>query len=275
MAHAFRERSLLVYAGAIGFHAFAALIGLTLLTLAVLPAIGQEDLWNEHVAPLVAAKVTAPTYAAITAAVDKIFTERSAGLIAFAAAFGVWEVSRGVRIVGLAINAITGDRENRPLWRRVAASLALAVVVIVCIALAVGAVLVLGRAIASSGGVLHSLLALLRWPLGAVFLGLAVGLVANYAPVRSHGSRWATWGATLTVVAWLVESAIFAFYVSRIADYRSAAGNLLLFLVVSGYLYVSAIVFLVGMQLDELLQADSGGEAPHILTAVLGRSRPR
>jgi membrane protein len=187
----------------------------------------------------------------------------------------VWEMSRAVRIVGLALNAITGEKENRPLWRRVAASLALAVVVIVCIALALAAVLVLGRVIAASGGHLRSLVALLRWPVGAVFLGLAVGVVANYAPVRSHGSRWATSGATLTVLAWLVESAIFAFYVSRIASYRSAAGNLLLFLVVSGYLYVSAIVFLVGMQLDELLERDFGDRAPHILATILGRGRAR
>jgi membrane protein len=216
----------------------------------------------------VAEKVTAPTDAAITAAVDKIFTEQSTGLIAFAAAFAVWEVSRAIRIVGLALNEITDQEENRPLWRRVLVSQALAVVVIISIGLAVVAVVAVGRILDETGGPWRWLLGVLRWPAGAVFLGFAVGVVANYAPVRSHGSRWATAGAAVTVVAWLIESALFAFYVARIGNYRSAAGNLLLFLVATGYLYVSAIVFLVGMQLDEFLQEDSPGEEPHPLVLL-------
>jgi len=264
---------LLVYAGAIGLHAFAALIGLSLLGLALLPTFGREDLWEDHIAPAVGAKVTAPTYAAITAAVDKIFTERSAGLVAFASVFAVWEVSRAVRIVALALNAITDQTENRPMWRRVLVSLALSVVVIVSIGLALLVVLVLGHVLADSGGAWRRLLAVLRWPVGAVFLALAVGVVTNFAPVRSPGSRWATAGALLTVVAWLVESALFALYVARIGNYQSAAGNLLLFLVVTTYLYVSAIVFMLGIQLDEFLQED--GDVPYVLDLLRVRRRSR
>ena len=240
------------------------MIGLSLFTLALLPAFGQEALWEQHVLPAVAEKVTAPTYAAITAAAAKIFTERSAWFVAFAAAFAVWEVSRAVRIVALALNEITDQEESRPFWRRIVVSLALAVVVIVCVALAMVVVLVLGR-VASSGGLWWSLVAVLRWPLGAVFLALAVGIVTNYAPVRSHGSQWATAGALLTVFAWLIASALFALYVDRIGDYQSAAGNLLLFLVVTGYLYLSAIVFLLGIQLDEFLRQDGHDGIPHLL----------
>jgi len=60
--------------------------------------------------------------------------------------------------------------------------------------------------------------------------------------------------------------------VARIGNYETAAGNLVFFLVVTNYLYVSAIVFLVGMQLDELLE-EEGGEPTHVLDVLRRRSR--
>jgi membrane protein len=99
----------------------------------------------------------------------------------------------------------------------------------------------------------------LRWPTGAAFLGLAVGIVARLAPVEHRGARCASVGATLIVVAWLVESAVYAWFLENVANYKTASGNLLLLLVVTTYLYVSSIVFLLGAQLDEFLRQDAKG----------------
>jgi membrane protein len=94
---------------------------------------------------------------------------------------------------------------------------------------------------------------------GAIFLGLAVGLVARFAPMEHRGRRWASVGATLIVVAWLVQSAIYAWFLENVANYKSAAGNLLLLVVVATYFYVSSVVFLVGAQLDEFLRKEAKG----------------
>jgi membrane protein len=113
----------------------------------------------------------------------------------------------------------------------------------------------------ASGGLLQWLVGVFRWPAGAVFLGLAVGIVARVAPAKHRGLRWASAGATLIVAAWLVESAVYAWFVENVANYKTASGNLLLLVVVTTYLYISSIVFLVGAQLDEVLrQAASGNE---------------
>jgi membrane protein len=112
----------------------------------------------------------------------------------------------------------------------------------------------------AGGGIWHWLVAVLRWPAGAVFLGLAVGIVARFAPVEHRGARWASVGATVIVVAWLAESALYAWYLKDFADYKTAPGNLLLLLVVTTYLYISSIVFLVGAQLDEMLREDAKGD---------------
>lgn len=56
------------------------------------------------------------------------------------------------------------------------------------------------------------------------------------------------------IVAWVVASLIFRWYVSSVADFKSAAGVLIAVLVLTTYLYVSSIIFFVGVELDELLR---------------------
>lgn len=258
-ADAFRKHRLLTYAWAIAMRAFIGLAGLTFLALALLGATGNRDAWKDHVAPTIEPKLTHPTYVAINAAVQKIYSSNSAGLIAFASVYAVWQVSGAIRAVMDALNEIMGRDEKRRVFHRVGLSIALAVVVILLIACAVFVVAVSSRLLGASGGIWHALVAVLRWPVGAVFLGLAVGIVARYAPVEHRGARWASVGATMIVVAWLVESALYALYMKDFADYKTASGNLLLLLVVTTYLYISSIVFLAGAQLDEFLRAEAKG----------------
>jgi len=61
------------------------------------------------------------------------------------------------------------------------------------------------------------------------------------------------------VVAWLVTSAVYAWLLENVVDYKSASGNLLVLVVIATYFYVSSIVFLVGAQLDEFLRAEAQG----------------
>jgi membrane protein len=257
---AFNEHRLLTYATAIAMRAFIGLFGLTFLTIALLGVTGEQQVWQEHVAPAIEPKLTHPTFVAIDAAVEKIFASDSTGLILFASLYAVWQVSGSVRAVMDALNAIIGRDEERSTLYRLALSVALAVVVILLIACALFVVAVSEKLLGASGGISYWLIAVLRWPAGALVLGLAVGIVARFAPVEHRGARWASVGATLIVVAWLAESAVYASFLKNVVDYKSASGNLLLLLVVTTYLYISSIVFLVGAQLDEFLRQDAKGD---------------
>jgi membrane protein len=256
---AFNEHRLLTYATAIAMRALIGLVGLAFLTIALLGATGEQQVWERHIAPAIEPKLTHPTFVAIDAAVEKVFASDSAGLIAFASLYAVWQMSGSVRAVMDALNAIIGRDEKRNTLYRFALSGALAVVVIVLIACALLVVAASEKLLGASGGISHWLIAVLRWPAGAVFLGLAVGIVARFAPVEHRGARWASVGATLIVVAWLVESAVYAWFLKSVVHYKSASGNLLLLVAVTTYLYISSIVFLVGAQLDEFLREDAKG----------------
>jgi membrane protein len=100
-----------------------------------------------------------------------------------------------------------------------------------------------------------------------LLLLLAVGTIVRFAPARPRPTRWVSFGSLLIITAWIVAALIFKWYVSSVASFTSAWGTLTAFLVLTAFLYTSSIIFLVGVQLDELLRLDARGKTGplHIL----------
>src|SRR3954471_18952420 len=84
-ADLFAEHDLLTYATAIAFRLLIALVPLTLLSLAVLGALGEPHVWDDTLGPAIEGKVTAPVFAGIDSTVQHIFTSPVTPLIALAA----------------------------------------------------------------------------------------------------------------------------------------------------------------------------------------------
>ena len=248
---AFRELSLVTYASAIAFRALVSLIPLTLLGLALLGALGLDDVWRESLAPPVEKRVTPQVFRAIDSSVEKIFASGAAGVIALAGALALWHLTMAVRVVTVALNKIHGEEESRPFARRIAISIGLAVASAVCL---VGSVLVLLAAPRLAGGVLDYLLATGRWAAAVALLTLAVGLVVRYAPSEQPQPRWASAGSALIVGTWLVASIAFRWYVASVADFTTAVGGLTAFLILTAYVFTTSAIFLVGVQIDEILR---------------------
>jgi uncharacterized BrkB/YihY/UPF0761 family membrane protein len=57
-----------------------------------------------------------------------------------------------------------------------------------------------------------------------------------------------------------------------VANFKTAAGSLTVFLVLTGYIYTSSIIFLVGVELDELLREDAR-EGQRGVLGILGIAR--
>jgi membrane protein len=256
LLEAFGEHHLWTYASAIAFRALVALVPLVLLGLGLLRVFGLEDVWTDSVAPAIQAHVTPPVYEAIEYSVEKILTSGVVGLVAFASALVLWDMAWAVTTTMEALNEIHDVDEPRPWWRRYLVALALATAVILCL---VGAVLAVALG-PRPGGALHVLFGIGRWPVAAVLLGLAVGLIVRYGPAEKPQPRWASAGSALVVSSWIVASVVFRWWVASVADFKTAIGSLTFFLVLSAYVSVSAAIFLIGVQLDEILRKRLRGE---------------
>jgi membrane protein len=267
----FARHRLLDHAGAISFAVLKALVPLTLLGITVLGAIGEEKVWNQTLYPRVQGHLQPTTAQAIDAAVQRIFSSDSGGIIVLASLMVIWYVSGSVRAAMGSINEIFEADETRSWKLRFPLSFALALAIAFCL---VGALVVVtaGSAVASHGaaGVLVSIG---RWLLGIVLLALAVALLVRFAPAKHRGNRWVTVGSVLVIAVWIGATLIFELFVTRVANFKTPVGSLTVFLVMIGYVYTSSIIFLVGVELDELLREDATRGERGVLQLLFGYGR--
>jgi membrane protein len=263
---AFAEHDLLTSASAMAFQVLKSLVPLSLLGIALIGAVGRKDFWTHHIAPPVKSRVDPPVFHAIDFAVKKIFDHNSTGLVVFAAILTIWYVSGGVRAIMGAVNRIYDTDDARPFWHRWLVSTTLATCVVAGI---VGAALLVA-AVPKPNGAWEIPTVVVRW-LGAVLaLVVVTGLLVRFAPAKPRPKKWASAGAVLVVASWIVTSLAFKWFVSSLANFKTAPGQLTVFLVLMAYAYASSIVFLVGVQLDEFLREDAKSDERGILHVLFG-----
>jgi membrane protein len=270
LARRLAEHRLTIYASAIAFRALISLIPLLLLGLGLLGALGLKDTWSQSIAPAIKPRVTGPVYDAINYSAEKILSSGTISLIAFAAALVIWDLAIGVGAIMDALNRIHEVEESRSLRRRALVAVGLAVAVGACV---IGAILVLTVA-PRAGGSLHVLLGLGRWIVAPLLLVLTVGLLVRWAPAEKPETRWASAGSILVILVWIAASLLFKLWITTVASFKSPQGSLTGLLILTSYAFVSAAIFLVGAELDELLRKETGGEVPALVDVgrtLLGR----
>jgi membrane protein len=266
----FAKHELLDHASSIAFAVLKALVPLTLLGLALLGAVGEQRVWEQTIFPIIQSHVQAATAHAIDVAAEKIFSTNSAGLIVFASLLTLWYVSGSVRGVMSSTNTIYGCEETRSWKQRYPTSLGLAAAITLCL---VGAILVvLVAPTLARHGALQVVVGIGRWVVAIGLLALAIGLLMRFAPVEPRPNTWVSGGSILVILAWVAATLIFQLLVTTLLNFKTATGNLGVFLVLCGYVYTSAIIFLVGVEIDEMLRADAK-EGERGLLHMLGIAR--
>lgn len=251
----FAKHQLLDRASATAFQVLKSLVPLTLLGLGLLAVLGQERAWKNTLAPGIKPHVQPATFHAIDVAVQRIFSTGASSLIVFASVLAAWYISGSVRGVMTGMNQIYETDETRPWKVRYAISIALGAAIAVCVIGAMLAVLA-GPALARHGA-LQVVVGIGRWLVGVALLAVAVGLLMRFAPAKPRTKRWASIGSLIVIAAWVAASIIFKLFVAHLANFKTATGSLAVFLVLTGYIYTSSIIFLVGVELDELLRRDA------------------
>ena len=270
LSRRFSEHELPIYASAIAFRALVAAIPLALLGLGLLGALGLQSTWRDSIAPAIKPRVIGPVFDGINAAVDKILSSGTAGVIAFAIALVIWDLAIGITAIMRALNRVHDVEEDRTFLRRALVAVGLAVAVGLCV---VGAVLLLIAA-PRAGGVLDVVFGVVRWLVAPLLLGVAVGLLVRFAPAEKPQARWASAGSLLVIVVWIITTLLFRLWVEYVANFKTAVGSLTGLLLLTLYVFVSAAIFLVGAELDELLRKETDGRGvalPDLVAGVVRR----
>ena len=262
MVERFARNDILTYASAIAVQLLTAVIPLGLLAFLLLGAFGKQDVWRQEIAPRLAERTSAPTYRAVDAVVEGLIASTHTVWLVAATLIAIWEISGAVRACMGGLNRIFELDEDRPTLRRFALSFLLAIAIGL---LVLGAMLITTR----GGGWLdlgaaQPLWTVVRWGSVIVLLWAALALLVRFAPNGHEPAGLVTLGSALVIVAWIGASLVFGWWVFSEASYESPFGTAVALLTLVGYLYTSAIVLLVGAQVDQLVleQHRAGARGP-------------
>jgi membrane protein len=95
------------------------------------------------------------------------------------------------------------------------------------------------------------LIRLARWPILLVMIIVLLAALYRYGPSREKAQwRWVTPGSILAAVVWIGGSVLFSWYVSRFGNYDATYGSLGAVIGFMTWIWISAIVILVGAELN-------------------------
>lgn len=260
------ERNLGLISAGVAFYAFLSLFPAISAVIAIWgywadPVVISEqmeivrEMMPEQAYVLLAEQVTA-----------LISTNRStlqwASVISLIAA--IWSTRASVAALIRGLNTVNGTPHRENAIRRLLVAVALTLLLVLVALVAFAAVVILPAAFSFLGLPLHLELiaAAVKWLilLGVVFF--AIALLYRYGPNRrASRMRWFTPGAVLALLAWAAGSFALTLYVRNFDRLNEVYGSLGAVVALLMWFYVSALVTLLGAQLNRELDRLRPGEA--------------
>jgi len=246
-------------AGGVAFFALLALVPALVALVSCYGLIASESTVTDQVSRMLGA---AP--AEVRNLVEeqlRSIVRGSAGGASLAAVIGIlialWSASSGMNHLVGAINLAYDERESRGFVRLRAMSLGLTVGAVVFLVAAFGLIAVLPSALAKTGLGFAARVAvsLIRWLV--LLLGMLVGLgvLYRYAPdLNSPKWSWTSPGAILATIGFIVTSLLFSLYTANFGRYNETYGTLGAIVVVMLWLYLTALMVILGAELNAELE---------------------
>ena len=108
-----------------------------------------------------------------------------------------------------------------------------------------------------------------RWLIVFLIAAAGLSLLYRYGPSRRHAKwRWVAFGGLLAALVWMTVSLAFSWYVNNVAHFGATYGPLSAFIAYMLWVWVSAMVVLLGAELNAEIEhqtardSTTGGEKP-------------
>ena len=168
-------------------------------------------------------------------------------------AVSLWSANAAMKSLFDTLNIVYVEKEKRGFIKLNVISLSYTLAAVLFALTALGAVVILPLALnyvgLSDAGDL--LLRVGRWPALLLLLMLVLAFIYRYGPSRRTARwRWITWGSALAAVLWLAASALFSWYTANFGNYNETYGSLGAVIGFMTWLWISAIVILIGAEVD-------------------------
>jgi len=260
-------------AATLGYYGMLSLFPGLLLALTIMGLAGGDELVRQIV-DFARKRGADSATAQVVETIARTATRTSSGTLTIALVISLLlllnSASGIFNAAGRAVNKAHDVEEDRGFVRRRIIVVLLTAVVIVLFLASMVAIFVGGGLAADIfdkiglGDAAAAAWDIVRWPvaLGCALAGIAI--VLRYAPAEAaQRRRLITAGSVVTMILWVIGSAGFAIYVQGFSRYGALYGVLSTAVVLLLWLYLMAVAFLYGAELDgELRRRRAARETP-------------
>lgn len=273
---AFDEEDVVSNAAQVAFYFTFALFPLLLFLISLFGLIltSAEDLRGElflylrQVMPGSAFDLVKNTIAEVT-------ENSSGGKLTFGIFATLWAASAGIDSIRVALNGVYNLTETRPYWKTKLITLSMTLGLVILLTIALGAIFYGGKFISFILGLISFsisspiFLGILQWLVVLVVLIVIFAILYNYLPShKEYKWIWVTPGAIVGIILWLLLSYGFRLYLGYFNSYDKTYGSLGAVIILMLWLYLTALVILIGGALNAVLQEFTDPE-----TASAGRKK--
>lgn len=252
------ENDLNTYAGALTFRTLLAIFPFLIFVLTVLGALGLSDFFDWA---LEEARAAFPSDLAsrFQTIIEQVRGGTSGGLLSFGLLGAIWAAAGGIRAAIKALNAAYEVEESRSLWKLYPMSILFTFGLAIMLVAAAALMLLGPQAMewlagqVGLGGVFVTFWTWLRIPVSLVLMTIAIALVYHSFPNVEQPFKIVTPGSVAAVIAWLLATVGFSFYLSNFSNYNATYGSLGGVVVLLLYFFISSITLLLGAQVNAVI----------------------
>jgi len=203
----------------------------------------------------------ASAYDLVKSTIEQVTESSSGGKLTFGLLVALYSASAGIDSLRIALNGAYNLAETRAWWKTKLLSLVMTLGLGVLVTLALGIVLYGSK---FTNLLLDSLnlpiespiiINILQIVIAAIVLVTMFALLYSYLPQhKKPGWVWITPGAITGIILWLVLSFSFRLYLSYFNTYDKTYGSLGAVIILMLWLYLTALVILIGGTMNAVLQ---------------------
>ncbi len=255
----FNEDHMTDWAAALTYYGLLSLFPALIAMVSVVGIFGDPETTTRSITDIVTQLGPSTAADTFSGPIQSITEHRSAAGVLFFVGLGaaLWSASGYIGAFMRAANVIWETPEGRGFLKLRPLQLAVTLLLIVLFALVALSLVLTGpvvEAVGDSVGVgstAQTVWDIAKWPVLLGVLIFMVGILYFTSPnVKVPGFRWITVGGVIAVLAWILASAGFAFYVANFGSYDKTYGSLGAIVTLLVWVWISNLALLFGMELN-------------------------
>jgi membrane protein len=192
----------------------------------------------------------------------------------FGLGVALWSANAGMKAIIDALNVVYDEEEKRSFLRLNLLSLLFTLLAILSLMIALGAVIVAPIVLSYIGfsSLPGLLISGLRWPLLLLLATAALAAIYRFGPSRREARwQWLTVGSAAAALVWLLSSVFFSWYIASFGAYNATYGSLGAAVGMMMWMWISAIVILLGGELNAEIEHQTARDSTVGTDKPLGR----